>query len=133
MRREQSERLAASIVEFCRFLRSMAYSTTCLERSPRWKQPKPSTSKTRKPSPLYYSQRCVPPGRNGNYSPSFSSSSGANRDPSRELPRASARDFPKGHAGAGGSSTVFIDQLGNEGAARDGKAERFMARAHSSG
>ena len=122
MRQEQSERLAASIVEFCRFLRSHGLLNNLLGTLTALEAAKTIDVENQETFALVLQAALCSSREEWELFPQLFAEFWGQ---SRSRPRAASgeRKGPSKNAKQGqeAGSTVFLDQLGSEGAARDGE------------
>ena len=124
MRQEQSERLAASIVEFGRFLRMRGLSTDTSQTITALEAVKTIDATDRQFFAFALQATLCSTREEWELFPQLFRSSGANRNPGRGLPPVSTRDHSESKASEREEgSAVFLDQPGNGGAEQDGKGK----------
>jgi uncharacterized protein with von Willebrand factor type A (vWA) domain len=122
MRREQSERLAASIVQFCRFLRSDGLFNNLLGTLTALEAAKTIDVEDQETFALVLQATLCSSREEWEFFPRLFEEFWSE---SRSRPRTASGErkglSKRGTQGQEASSTVFLDQLGNEGVARDGE------------
>ena len=121
MRQEQSERLAASIVEFCRFLRAHGLFNNLLGTLSALEAAKTIDVENQETFALVLQATLCSSREEWELFPQLFAEFWGQ---SRSRPRAASgeRKGPSKNAKESAGSTVFLDQLGSEGAAREGEA-----------